>query len=156
MNIKTILCMIFSYLNINKINCYSKHDFEAFYIREANKCDNLFKMYSSQMILHQIHRRNSLPHIKKFNLLEYWNLRKSSQTGIELKVLSFNIWGFPFVSKDKCQRLMALANMIETQSQNFDLILLNEVWMRKDHKLLYEAAKRAGFYMTEFNAFNSW
>ena len=51
---------------------------------------------------------------------------------------------------------MALANIIETQSQNFDLILLNEVWMRKDHKLLYEAAKRAGFYMTEFNAFNSW
>ena len=156
MNIKTILCIIFSFWNINKIYCYSQHGFESFYIREANKCDSLFKMYSSQMILHQIHRRNSLPHIKKFNLLEYWNLRKSSQNIIELKVLSFNIWGFPFVSEDKCQRLMALANMIETQSQNFDLILLNEVWMRKDHKLLYEAAKRAGFYMTEFNAFNSW
>ena len=148
--------MIFSFWNINKINCYSQHDFEAFYIREANKCDNLFKMYSSQMNVHQIHKRNSLPQIKKFNFMEYWNLKKSSQTGIELKVLSFNIWGLPFVSKDKCQRLMALSNIIETQSQNFDLILLNEVWMRKDHKLLYEAAKRAGFYMTEFNAFNSW
>ena len=108
------------------------------------------------MIIHHLQKRNPLPQFKKINILEYWNLRKSSQNGIELKVLSFNIWGLPFVGEDKCQRLMALANIIETQSQSFDLILLNEVWMRKDHRLLYEAATRAGLHMTEFNALNSW
>jgi hypothetical protein len=77
---------------------------------------------------------------------------------IKLKVLSYNIWAMPSgivgkLAKCKCkdERLQDLAYHIRTRSQKFDVFLIQELWMKKDHQILKEAANSANLYMTEFN-----
>ena len=77
---------------------------------------------------------------------------------IKLKVLSYNIWALPngIVGilggiKYKNERLQDLAYHIRSRSPNFDVFLIQELWMRKDHQILKDAANKASLYMTEFN-----
>jgi hypothetical protein len=77
---------------------------------------------------------------------------------IKLKVLSYNIWGLPSGivgclggCKFKDERLQDLAYHIRSRSPKFDVFLIQELWMRKDHQILKDAANSANLYMTEFN-----
>ena len=85
-----------------------------------------------------------------------------------MKVLSYNIWGMPELFnwcfdltgypkvEYKNERIQDLAYYIKTRSPNFDLFLITELWMRKDHRILRNAANEANLYMTKFSAFNGW
>jgi len=76
---------------------------------------------------------------------------------VRLKVLAYNVWGMPGGlggCKDKTQRIAALANEISEQrlgqgGDDFDLILLEELWMEPDHTTIKSLIPE-GFYMTEF------
>ena len=77
---------------------------------------------------------------------------------IKLKVLSYNVWGLPngIVGKlggCKCkdERLKDLAYHIRSRSPKFDVFLIQELWMQKDHQILKDAANSVNLYMTEFN-----
>ena len=73
---------------------------------------------------------------------------------IKLKVLSYNVWGLPCGlggCKFKDERLQDLAYHIRSRSPKFDVFLIQELWMRKDHQILKDAANSANLYMTEFN-----
>ncbi|KAF8314493.1 inositol phosphophingolipids phospholipase C [Clavulina sp. PMI_390] len=52
----------------------------------------------------------------------------------ELRVLSFNCWGLKFVSKDRQQRFRAIAD--ELAESPYDIIALQEVWVRADYELI--------------------
>jgi len=60
--------------------------------------------------------------------------RKSTQANsIPLSVLSLMVWGSPgsFGTEDKELRMQAVGNL--TQSSEWDLLLLSDLWMRPDH-----------------------
>ncbi|KAI8378947.1 inositol phosphophingolipids phospholipase C [Blakeslea trispora] len=61
-----------------------------------------------------------------------------STTG-QLKVLSYNCWGLAIVSKDRELRLKAIAEALQTQ--DCDLITLQEVWVAKDFERIEHAVK---------------
>ena len=46
--------------------------------------------------------------------------------------------------------MAALAELIRKHEPYFDIFLLAELWMEKDHNLLQEAAQDAGLYMTNY------
>jgi hypothetical protein len=56
----------------------------------------------------------------------------------------------------KNERIQDLAYYIKTRSPNFDVFLITELWMRKDHQILTNAANEANLYMTKFSEFNGW
>ena len=49
-----------------------------------------------------------------------------------------------------------IAYYIQSRSLEFDVFLITELWMRKDHKILNDAANKADLYMTKFSKFNDW
>ncbi|WVQ73712.1 hypothetical protein IAR50_003292 [Cryptococcus sp. DSM 104548] len=53
-----------------------------------------------------------------------------------LKVLSFNVWGLAFISKDRIQRLRAIAEHIASAS--YDIVCLQELWVYKDYEMVRE------------------
>jgi len=72
---------------------------------------------------------------------------------VTLKVFAFNVWGMPGGlggCKYKKERMIALANVIQSGTPYFDILLMEELWMEADHSTLANASKQAGFYMTEF------
>ena len=83
---------------------------------------------------------------------------------VRLKVLAYNVWGMPGGQggcKDKTQRIKALAKEISSRrlganGEDFDLILLEELWMSGDHYTIQNSLPK-GFYMTEFRDLaSSW
>ena len=54
-----------------------------------------------------------------------------------LRVLAYNVWGMPsrLGDKDKGVRMVALAEMFSSRL-DFDIILLSELWLQKDHELI--------------------
>ena len=59
-----------------------------------------------------------------------------------------------FKGKFKSKRLEDLAFYIRSKFIDFDVFLINELWLKKDHELLMRAATEANFHMTTFKAFN--
>ncbi|GAB0092385.1 Putative neutral sphingomyelinase [Sergentomyia squamirostris] len=53
---------------------------------------------------------------------------------LSLSVISLNIWGIPFVSKDREVRIQRIAD--ELASGKYDLVSLQEVWSEADYQLL--------------------
>ena len=49
-----------------------------------------------------------------------------------------------------------IAYYIQSRSLEFDVFLVTELWMRKDHQILNDAANKADLYMTKFSKFNDW
>ncbi|KAK0183466.1 hypothetical protein PV327_001504 [Microctonus hyperodae] len=49
---------------------------------------------------------------------------------INLKVITLNCWGIPYVSKNRSQRMYAIAE--ELSSSDFDVVCLQEVWSTDD------------------------
>ena len=62
-------------------------------------------------------------------------------------MLSFNVWGLRWFSKHKRERINAIGN--EIMNGEYDLYLLQELWMEDD----YNTTKRniqASFHMTNY------
>ena len=67
--------------------------------------------------------------------------------------MAFNVWGMPAGlggCKYKLQRMAALHNILSSRHLDFDVLLLEELWMQADHALLAKAAKKAGLEITGF------
>ena len=72
---------------------------------------------------------------------------------IGLSVMTYNTWGMPhtFGSKDKEERMEKIGQLLGRG--DYDLVLLQELWMRKDHKTI-KASLGPGLYMTEYDDLN--
>jgi len=68
---------------------------------------------------------------------------------VELNVMALNVWGVPatFGASDKENRMVMIGKMI--QKKEFDVYLLEELWMRPDHETIKSLTSDAGLYMTE-------
>ncbi|XP_062552536.1 putative neutral sphingomyelinase [Armigeres subalbatus] len=53
---------------------------------------------------------------------------------LELSVLTLNIWGIPYVSKDRPVRVEAIGDVLA--SGNYDIVSLQEVWSDSDYQYL--------------------
>ncbi|XP_052865505.1 putative neutral sphingomyelinase isoform X1 [Anopheles cruzii] len=53
---------------------------------------------------------------------------------MELSILTLNIWGIPYVSKDREVRVKAIGDVLA--SGNYDLVSLQEVWSDSDYQYL--------------------
>lgn len=51
-----------------------------------------------------------------------------------ISVLTFNVWGIPFRSKNKNTRIRNIG--LHLCKKNYDIICLQEVWLYKDYKIL--------------------
>jgi len=71
-----------------------------------------------------------------------------NNNAVGLKVMSLNIWGMPrtFGSADKEDRMLAIGKHI--QKGEYDMYLLEELWMRPDHNMIKSLIPE-GYYMTE-------
>merc|ERR1712215_124910 len=71
-----------------------------------------------------------------------------SKNVVGLKVMSLNTWGMPasFGSYDKEDRMIAIGRHI--QKAEYDLYLLEELWMRPDHATIKSFVPE-GYHMTE-------
>ena len=69
-----------------------------------------------------------------------------------MKVMSLNVWGLPerYGGKLKEERINAIARQVSRGS--FDVYLLQELWMEKDHAKIVASLKK-GYYMTGFRQF---
>ncbi|KAA0202861.1 hypothetical protein HAZT_HAZT005777 [Hyalella azteca] len=50
-----------------------------------------------------------------------------------IRVLTLNIWGIPFVSKDREARISAICQQICSASEPFNFLFLQEVWSSQDY-----------------------
>ena len=66
--------------------------------------------------------------------------------------MSLNVWGLPerYGGKLKEERINAIARQVSRGS--FDVYLLQELWMEKDHAKIVASLKK-GYYMTGFRQF---
>lgn len=53
---------------------------------------------------------------------------------LELSILTLNIWGIPYVSKDRAIRVEAIGDVLA--SGNYDIVSLQEVWSDSDYQYL--------------------
>ncbi|WRT65579.1 uncharacterized protein IL334_002524 [Kwoniella shivajii] len=53
-----------------------------------------------------------------------------------LKVFSFNVWGLAIISKDRAERIKAIAEYLSTS--NYDIVCLQELWIYKDYEIVRE------------------
>merc|ERR550539_1454463 len=67
--------------------------------------------------------------------------------------MTYNTWGIPqaYGSKDKDERMEKIGQLLARG--DYDLVLLQELWMRKDHKTI-KASLGPGLYMTEYDDLN--
>ncbi|KAM0755896.1 hypothetical protein T439DRAFT_308331 [Meredithblackwellia eburnea MCA 4105] len=89
----------------------------------------------------------------------------------KLKVLSLNCWGLKFVSKYRRERIQAIATWIansqsassrssyhsdqsderaQSNSTGYDVVALQEIWVRDDFELIASRAKEAGLLYSRF------
>ena len=66
-------------------------------------------------------------------------MRSSTQKETSLKLLSLMVWGSPgsFGTEDKELRIAAIGNL--TQTSNWDIIVLSDLWMRPDHQKIQQS-----------------
>ncbi|XP_058452965.1 putative neutral sphingomyelinase [Malaya genurostris] len=53
---------------------------------------------------------------------------------LELSILTLNIWGIPYISKDRSVRVVAIGDVLA--SGNYDIVSLQEVWSDSDYQYL--------------------
>ena len=66
--------------------------------------------------------------------------------------MSLNVWGMPRTPY-KDERMKAIAN--EISKGEFDIYLLEELWMRYDHKDIQSKIPN-GFFMTRYEELTGW
>ncbi|KAF6206732.1 hypothetical protein GE061_017968 [Apolygus lucorum] len=81
----------------------------------------------------------------------------------ELKVFTMNVWGIPYVSKDKSSRMEAIAEALK--SKDYDIICLQEIWDTNDYELIHSKIKTrmpykyyyySGFLGSGLCTFSKW
>lgn len=89
-------------------------------------------------------------------LLLSYLLTQGGQTGplVNLKVMALNTWGMPasLGAEDKELRMEAIGRLI--QEQEYDVYLLEELWMKPDHATIQRMLPE-GFHMTEVHELNN-
>lgn len=73
-------------------------------------------------------------------------LETATPLRMSLRVLAYNVWGMPsrLGDKDKRVRMVALAEML-SRRLDFDMLLLSELWLQKDHELIRQkVTKKSG------------
>jgi len=81
----------------------------------------------------------------------YIHLRCTPENNcVPLKVMSLNTWGMPekLGSEFKTQRMEAIGK--EIQKGEFDIYLLEELWMQADHETIANFSRSANFSITGF------
>jgi len=88
-------------------------------------------------------------------LITYW-LNSGGGEGpiVGLKIMALNTWGMPatFGAKDKALRMEAIGKLI--QKKEFDIYLLEELWMRPDHAKIKSLIPKE-YHMTEVMDLNN-
>ncbi|KAG9125421.1 phospholipase C type enzyme [Ceratobasidium sp. 392] len=56
-----------------------------------------------------------------------------------IRVLTFNCWGLRFVSQHRLARINAIAERILNAAPAYDIVALQELWLKSDHALVAEA-----------------
>jgi len=75
------------------------------------------------------------------------------EKGVSLKILALNTWGMPyniFGGLDKEIRMAAIAEMIK--KKEYDVYLLEELWMRPNHETIRQSASSVGYHMTSYDS----
>ncbi|CAE6502874.1 unnamed protein product [Rhizoctonia solani] len=67
-----------------------------------------------------------------------------------IRVLTFNCWGLRFVSQQRLARITAIADRILNASPAYDVVALQELWLKSDHALIAEAVASVLPYSTVF------
>ena len=70
-----------------------------------------------------------------------------------MKVLTFNCWAIgyvPFMTKDREQRVVAIARFLATKKEYYDLVCLQELWTSADRNLIKEACENSLPYSVSF------
>ena len=67
-----------------------------------------------------------------------------------IRILSLSVWGSPasFGTLDKEVRIAAIGDYIRAHNDTYDVILLQELWMRPDHASIMSALSDTGLVMT--------
>ena len=60
---------------------------------------------------------------------------------MELSVFTLNCWGIAVVSKDRKQRMLAIADHLN--GAGYDFVFLQEVWVEDDYRLLTETCTKS-------------
>ena len=79
----------------------------------------------------------------------FMDLEQTTNTFL-LQVMSLNTWGMPerLGSEFKAQRMEAIGK--EIQKGEFDIYLLEELWMQADHETIANFSRSANFSITGF------
>lgn len=79
-----------------------------------------------------------------------------------LSVLTFNVWGLKFVSKDRTPRIAAIAEYIATHADatshpgtGFDVVCLQECWVQKDYETIKSRCHSVFPYSRYFHTYVS-
>ncbi|CAD6221611.1 GSCOCG00011621001-RA-CDS [Cotesia congregata] len=67
---------------------------------------------------------------------------------IRFKVLTLNCWGIPYISKNKNERIKAIAEQLS--SNDYDVVCLQEVWSAKDYDMIKNKVKKKLIYSHYF------
>jgi len=70
----------------------------------------------------------------------------SNQT--DLTILSLSVWGSPH-KDDKEERISAIAEYIKSHNESYDVVILQELWMRPDHSTIKDSLAGTGYRMTD-------
>ena len=81
--------------------------------------------------------------------LAYWLYWKDV---VGLRVMALNTWGIPhtFGSRDKEERMAAIGGLIG--EGGYDVVMLEELWMRPDHEAIKQSVEGRGFHMTAYDS----
>ncbi|KAF8713701.1 DNase I-like protein, partial [Rhizoctonia solani] len=77
-------------------------------------------------------------------------LAASDRDESNIRVLTFNCWGLRFVSQHRLARVTAIADRILNASPAYDVVALQELWLKSDHALIAEAVAPVLPYSTVF------
>ncbi|KAH8418268.1 hypothetical protein KR222_007642 [Zaprionus bogoriensis] len=69
---------------------------------------------------------------------------------LELKILTLNIWGIPYVSSDRAPRIEAICK--ELSSAQYDIVSLQEVWSQQDSEQLQQGTSSVLPYSHYFHS----
>jgi sphingomyelin phosphodiesterase 2 len=69
---------------------------------------------------------------------------------LELSILTLNVWGIPFISKDKDTRIKNIAQFLS--KSDYDLVSLQELWSDNDYEYLKSVLKLAFPYFHYFHS----
>ncbi|OQS05974.1 transmembrane protein [Thraustotheca clavata] len=82
-----------------------------------------------------------------FHQLE--NVADMTEPPTKIRVLSMNVWGIP-VTPYCTERATAMGAILKEKAEDWDIIALQEVWHRREKRIIVNAALRAGFAYSHY------